>query len=511
MDKIIKQLVENGVRIHVTSRCNISCIFCHNEGQNYRASVERKDDIINNDLLIKFINYGVRIFTFTGGEPLMYYSQLKNTLDMLAGLNDQNITNELDITLVTNGILLNEERVQYFKSFSQKIGKFKFNVSLHTYDRELYKILTQKGDYFDKVINNLRLLDKYNINYKINYVLLKTRNSKEEILENMFRFSVENKIKNIKIIEMLVTEFNKEFYHEFHEISPLIFNLRHRAKKQIIDSRKAVYILKDLPLNVEIIRCTCTIGCEDCLKNREIEISNNSYKPCFISDKKYYIDEETSIESIYNNVIKDITEIAKRYGRSSPSLILKNKLIPERYIFQLDINDEIFDRLWNTAKIRTYKELTIIDYRHPFEEKLNSPYTFYLEIPAESPEHTKIVSSKKIIESLDGIKFLKEEFLDKIYHFAQSKKTVCEKKLEAMNYQPHKSNYLKFDIINLSEYEETPDDLVLLKRVISDSQVFYVVEITTLNPLITLNKIIEEKNINIKNYNIKDYIPIKNI
>jgi cyclic pyranopterin phosphate synthase len=512
MDEQTKQLVENGLRIQVTSLCNLNCIFCHNEGQNYRESVRGKSDVINNDIILKFINYGIRVLTFSGGEPLIYYEELKKTLNFLLNIPDFQIVKELDVTVVTNGILLDEDRVRFFKDFSEKAGNFKFNVSLHTSDKYLHEELTKKGQNFDRVMSNLKLLDKYNIDYKINYVLLKTKNSKEELLEDMFRFSVHNNIKNIKIIEMLVTEFNKDFYNEFHEISPLIYNLRHRAKRQIIDSRKALYVLKDMPLNVEILRCTCSLGCRDCLTNREIEISGDTYKPCFLNDKKYKIDDEATIESIYANVKKDIKAMAEKYGNGSPSLTLKQKLIHYRNIYQLNMKEEQFNKLWKEHKIKTYKELEITGYEHPYEKKLNNPYSFYLEIPSESPEHTKIISSKKTINNFRGKKYLKEEYLDKIYHFAMSRRDVCEKKLSAMLYLPLESNKINLDIINLHKYEEQPDDLILLKKVrINKDKLYFILEITSGNSTAVLKNILEEYNMELDDYNIEGYVPAGNL
>lgn len=511
MDAQIKQLVENGLRIQVTSLCNLNCIFCHNEGQNYRKPVSKKGNVINNDIIRKFIDFGVRVLTFSGGEPLIYYEDLKSTFDSLLNIPDIQIIKNLDVTVVTNGILLNEDKIRFFKRFSEKTGNFKFNVSLHTYDKNLHEELTMKGKHFDNIMSNLKLLDKYKINYKINYVLLKTKNSKEELLENMFKFSVFNDIKSIKIIEMLVTEFNKDFYNEFHEINPLIFNLRHRAKRQIIDSRKALYILKDIPLNVEIIRCTCSLGCKDCLTNREIEISGNTYKPCFLTDKKYEIDGDTTIESIYANVIKDIKDMAEKYGSSSPSLTLKQKSVQYRNLYQLNMKEEQFDKLWKENKIKTHKKLEITGYEHPCEKKLNNPYSFYLEISSESPEHTKIVSSRKKIDYLKGRKYLKEEFLDKIYHFAMSRKEVCEKKLSAMLYSPLEPNKLDFDIINLNKYEVHPDDLILLKKVrVNKNQLNFILEITSDNSTSVLQNILKEYEIELEDYDVKGYIPLGN-
>src|SRR5512136_66867 len=84
-----------GLRIALTSRCNLRCIYCHQEGD-----VAHQNEIscqMAASVAKAAADLGMRSIKFTGGEPLMR-SDLEDII--------RQMPSGLDLSLTTNGIFL---------------------------------------------------------------------------------------------------------------------------------------------------------------------------------------------------------------------------------------------------------------------------------------------------------------------------------------------------------------------------------------------------------------------
>jgi len=129
--------VVTGIRIALTPRCNLNCIYCHHEGEaepNGEISDEMVVSVARAAALL-----GVRSLKFTGGEPLLRSG--------LAGLIAQ-MPQDLDISLTTNGIFLAEQAGHLAKA-----GLDRVNVSLDSLWPQIYRAITggREGD-LEKVL-----------------------------------------------------------------------------------------------------------------------------------------------------------------------------------------------------------------------------------------------------------------------------------------------------------------------------------------------------------------------
>src|SRR5512138_3352855 len=91
----------NYLRISVTDRCNLRCIYCMPaEG----IQLLRHEDILSFDEITEVariaIELGVRKIRLTGGEPLVRKGII-DLVKMIAGINGLE-----DLSMTTNGILL---------------------------------------------------------------------------------------------------------------------------------------------------------------------------------------------------------------------------------------------------------------------------------------------------------------------------------------------------------------------------------------------------------------------
>jgi len=115
-----------GLRIALTSRCNLRCLYCHHEGE-----VEPNGEI-SDEMVIGVAQaaaaLGVRSLKLTGGEPLLRRG--------LAGLIAR-MPPQMKISLTTNGIYLAEQAASL-----ARVGLDRVNVSLDSLRSDTYRAIT---------------------------------------------------------------------------------------------------------------------------------------------------------------------------------------------------------------------------------------------------------------------------------------------------------------------------------------------------------------------------------
>lgn len=121
----------NKISIQLTSACNLNCNYC------YQKPIRNKFQSINNIKLFFLIFFQKNLnpknlsVELTGGEPLLNYDTLKETISFLNKLNLN-----IDVKLTTNGIFLNRKKIDYLVSNNVKvrvsIDKLKFNKNRYT-------------------------------------------------------------------------------------------------------------------------------------------------------------------------------------------------------------------------------------------------------------------------------------------------------------------------------------------------------------------------------------------
>ena len=165
IDQFLRKI--NYLRVSVTDRCDLRCVYCMKEKMNFLPknevlSLEEIERLCDN-----FIELGIEKIRLTGGEPLVR----KGILTLIENLNKKKFsTNLKEITLTTNGSLLKK----YAKNLKQH-GINRINVSLDTIVKEKYKEITRFGN-LDNVLEGIEEAIKNNIKVKINTVVFKNFN-----------------------------------------------------------------------------------------------------------------------------------------------------------------------------------------------------------------------------------------------------------------------------------------------------------------------------------------------
>lgn len=154
------QRVIDYLRISVTDRCNLRCVYCMPaQGVEWlpHDAILRYEEILR--LCRVCAGLGVTKFKLTGGEPLVR----KGLASLVAGIRA--IPGTKSVTLTTNGILLQEQLPALLDA-----GLDGVNISLDTLDRDRFAAVTRGGD-INRVLAGLdAALAAGGLNVKLNCV-----------------------------------------------------------------------------------------------------------------------------------------------------------------------------------------------------------------------------------------------------------------------------------------------------------------------------------------------------
>lgn len=180
----------NYLRISITDRCNLKCIYCVPRDLITRLS---HADILTYEEILRLVKVGIQLgiskVRVTGGEPLVR----KGVYDFLSEMS--RISGLADLSLTTNGVAL-KDNLEKIKSAGIK----RINISLDTLKRQKFSKITG-FDLFDQVWQGIeKALEMGFHPIKINIVALNGVNDDE--LLDMAHLSVEYPF-HIRFIEYM--------------------------------------------------------------------------------------------------------------------------------------------------------------------------------------------------------------------------------------------------------------------------------------------------------------------
>lgn len=151
----------------VSYLCNLDCGYCfYKKTKSIYSHPERMRDEVLEKLIssvMEYSNGGHALFSWQGGEPLLagidFYKKVIE-LQIKYGKRGQIVSN----TIQTNGILINEEWIEFFKKYRIFIGiSVDGPPEIHNFYR---KYPSGKGS-FNDVIKKINLLRKGNVEFNI--------------------------------------------------------------------------------------------------------------------------------------------------------------------------------------------------------------------------------------------------------------------------------------------------------------------------------------------------------
>ncbi|MBW7457898.1 GTP 3',8-cyclase MoaA [Paenibacillus sepulcri] len=161
--------VHDYLRISVTDRCNLRCLYCMpEEGVEFAPS----SDLLSYDHIVEVVEVGASLgiskLRITGGEPLVRpgLDGLVRRLAAIPGIRD--------ISLTTNGVLLADQA-----GALREAGVNRVNISLDTLDPARFQFIARRGD-LKRVMAGIEASAKVGFSpIKLNCVLLKGVNEDE--------------------------------------------------------------------------------------------------------------------------------------------------------------------------------------------------------------------------------------------------------------------------------------------------------------------------------------------
>lgn len=182
--------VHDYIRISVTDRCNLRCVYCMpDEGMTFlpHEQVLSKDEIV--DFMKIIVGYGIKKVRITGGEPLLR----TDIVDIIAGISA--IPEIEDIAVTTNAMYL-VKKAEALKA----AGLTRVNISLDSLHEDRFKTITRGGK-LQKVLDGIAKAEEVGFfPIKLNVVLIKGQND-DEILD-FLQFTKDKDI-NIRFIEYM--------------------------------------------------------------------------------------------------------------------------------------------------------------------------------------------------------------------------------------------------------------------------------------------------------------------
>lgn len=275
LDKYSREI--NYLRVSITDRCNLRCIYCRpKEG----VALHGHEDILRYEEMIRVISLAVKMglikVRLTGGEPLVR----RGFVDFVADLNK--IEGLKDISLTTNGILLEQFAQGIFDAGIRRI-----NVSLDSLNRDKYYEITRGGRLEDVLRGIARAEEIGFFPIKINTVAIRGFND-DEALD--FARLAEERPFQIRFIELMpVGKTDLDYDKDYLSGSELIKIIRQRYvlepvknKHNRSDGPAKIFKIKGGRGEIGFINPVSDHFCSTC--NRMRLTSDGKLRACLLND-----------------------------------------------------------------------------------------------------------------------------------------------------------------------------------------------------------------------------------
>jgi GTP 3',8-cyclase len=288
------------LRISVTDRCNLRCIYCMPQGDVVHKAAS---EILSFEEIMRVVRVctaiGISKIKISGGEPLVR----KGIFELLESLISP--PNIKDVSLTTNGVLVKK----YIKEL-KSTGLKKMNISIDTLDALKFKRITGLGELTD-VLNGIDAAIENGFFVKLNVVMMKGIND-NEIME-FAEFARKKKLV-IRFIELMPMIDNRLLSKDFYMSCAAVKN-----RLQSLGSLKPVYArpfgngpaqyfkIGDLSLVVGFIN---PISCKFCSSCNRIRLtSSGMLMPCLASNDGFDLkgplrrNKEEDLLTLFNKAI----------------------------------------------------------------------------------------------------------------------------------------------------------------------------------------------------------------
>jgi cyclic pyranopterin phosphate synthase len=300
----------NYIRVSLTDRCNLRCVYCMPEG-----GIGKKEhhEIIRHEDVLKILKasafLGISKVRFTGGEPLIV-----KDIDKLI-YETSKINGIEDIAITTNGILLNSMAGEL-----KKAGLKRVNISLDSLKADKFRKITRGGNIHDVFHAIEKCIDLGIKPVKINTVLIKGINDDE--INDLIRLTKDYPV-HVRFIELMPMGEGLNYYDTGFISSEQVLE----QQKELVplnNNMSSTASLFMLPNSKGTVGFISPLSCKFCSSCNRIRLtSTGTIKPCLHSDTEYdlkkYLESEIGLISELKEIIynKPAEHTLENDGKSS--------------------------------------------------------------------------------------------------------------------------------------------------------------------------------------------------
>jgi len=257
------------LRVSLTQRCNLSCPYCHREGQTPGAGLREMtaDEVVR--IVRVAVGLGVNRIKLTGGEPLLRADivEIVEALAKIKGLRD--------LSMTTNGT-----RLSVLAEPLHRAGLVRVNVNLPSLDKKTYSELN--GGNLTDVLSGVGAAVKAGL-YPVKLNMLVLRGVNEHEIAVMMDFARKSGV-ILQLLELEPVNVRDPYYRRYHySLDGIEKKLKNRALdvevRGDMQSRR-VYSLSN-GLRVEVVHPI--ENSEFCTRCTRLRLTSDGFlKPCLM-------------------------------------------------------------------------------------------------------------------------------------------------------------------------------------------------------------------------------------
>ena len=189
----------NYLRISLTDKCNLRCVYCMPEEMTFKP----RQELLQDDELLRlariFAELGMVKFRLTGGEPTIRTNvvEIVRELAALPGIET--------VAMTTNGLML-----EAMAGALADAGLQRVNISIDTLNPKKFKTLTRWGE-VDEVLAGIHAAEEAGLNVKLNSVVVRGYNDTADVVD-LARLTLHQNWQ-VRFIEMMpfgeITDFQQ--------------------------------------------------------------------------------------------------------------------------------------------------------------------------------------------------------------------------------------------------------------------------------------------------------------
>ncbi len=251
----------NYLRISLTDKCNLRCVYCMPEDMTFKP----RQELLQDDELLRlariFAKLGVVKLRLTGGEPTIRSNVVQIVRDLVA------LPGIETVAMTTNGLLLHELARPLAEAGLQRV-----NISIDTLNPQKFKTLTRWGE-VDDVLTGIQIAQEAGLGVKLNSVVVRGYNDTDDVVDLARLTMYQNW--QVRFIEMMpfgeITDFQQSGVvseEELRETISTSLGPLHVVNGGRLDGEAKLYQLEGSPGTLGFISSVTQPFCASCTRIR---------------------------------------------------------------------------------------------------------------------------------------------------------------------------------------------------------------------------------------------------